>query len=141
MKMMVVMFICIFIKFTEAEVGEISRKSKQHTTQYRYKLFSKTRCKMSIIIFIKFCYVFLECLEYSKYVYVQEDSPILSMRRSSSSTSKVSKCGIVETKLIVGGERVDNELEFPHMVNYLFTGSHFSITKDKVRQHSSLKLH
>lgn len=31
-------------------------------------------------------------------------------------SNKVSKCGIVETPLIVGGQRV-NENEFPHMVN------------------------
>jgi hypothetical protein len=31
-------------------------------------------------------------------------------------SEKVSKCGIVETPLIVGGQRV-NENEFPHMVS------------------------
>lgn len=59
--------------------------------------------------------MFTECQEYSKYVYVNEDSPVLSAAVSEQS-NKVSKCGIVETPLIVGGQRV-NENEFPHMVN------------------------
>lgn len=58
----------------------------------------------------------LECLEYSKYVYVNEDSPVLSAAAAADQSNKVSKCGIVETPLIVGGQRV-NENEFPHMVN------------------------
>lgn len=58
----------------------------------------------------------LECFEYSKYVYIEEKSPILSINAKSSPV-KISKCGIVETKLIIGGERVDSELEFPHMVS------------------------
>ncbi|KAL7010714.1 hypothetical protein ACKWTF_016849 [Chironomus riparius] len=53
-----------------------------------------------------------KCKEYSKYVYVNEGSPIMSA--SSSQYNLVSKCGIVETPLIVGGQRV-NEIEFPHM--------------------------
>lgn len=56
---------------------------------------------------------FAECLEYSKYVYVNESSPVLSAAAPQSHS--VSKCGIVETPLIVGGQRV-NENEFPHMV-------------------------
>jgi hypothetical protein len=58
---------------------------------------------------------FAECHEYSKYVYVNEDSPVLSIAAENQS-NEVSKCGIVETPLIVGGQRV-NENEFPHMVN------------------------
>jgi hypothetical protein len=57
-----------------------------------------------------------ECQEYSKYVYVNEQSPVLSMTAADDQSNKVSKCGIVETPLIVGGQRV-NENEFPHMVN------------------------
>ena len=56
-----------------------------------------------------------ECQEYSQYVYVNEDSPVLSASPEHQS-NKVSKCGIVETPLIVGGQRVD-ENEFPHMVS------------------------
>lgn len=55
-----------------------------------------------------------ECKEYSELVYVNEDSPVLSAFAQS---HKISKCGIVETPLIVGGQRV-NENEFPHMVNF-----------------------
>lgn len=54
-----------------------------------------------------------ECDEYAKYVYVDEVSPVLS---ASSQLDSISKCGIVETPLIVGGQRV-NEIEFPHMVS------------------------
>lgn len=57
---------------------------------------------------------FAECQEYAKLVYVNEDSPVLSAAAAQSNS--VSKCGIVETPLIVGGQRV-NENEFPHMVN------------------------
>lgn len=57
--------------------------------------------------------LFAECLEYAKYVYVNESSPVLS---ATAQSHTVSKCGIVETPLIVGGQRV-NENEFPHMVN------------------------
>ncbi|XP_070500853.1 serine protease snake-like [Chironomus tepperi] len=53
-----------------------------------------------------------ECKEYSKYVYVNEASPV--MDAFSSQSNLVSKCGIVETPLIVGGDQV-NENEFPHM--------------------------
>ncbi|KAG5679819.1 hypothetical protein PVAND_009357 [Polypedilum vanderplanki] len=53
-----------------------------------------------------------KCQEYSKYVYVDEASPVLSA--SYSELDSISKCGIVETPLIVGGQRV-NEIEFPHM--------------------------
>lgn len=56
---------------------------------------------------------FSECKEYSKYVYVNEPSPVMSV---SSQMDLVSKCGIVETPLIVGGQGV-NEIEFPHMVS------------------------
>jgi hypothetical protein len=38
------------------------------------------------------------------------------MSAASLASHNVSKCGIVETPLIVGGQRV-NENEFPHMVN------------------------
>lgn len=56
---------------------------------------------------------FIECEEYAKYVYAQEDSPAMS---ASASTDKVSKCGIVETPLIIGGEKATG-MEFPHMVS------------------------
>lgn len=57
-----------------------------------------------------------ECEEYAQYVYVDEESPMLSAAGTADQSDKVSKCGIVETPLIVGGQRV-NENEFPHMVN------------------------
>jgi hypothetical protein len=38
------------------------------------------------------------------------------MSAAALASHSVSKCGIVETPLIVGGQRV-NENEFPHMVN------------------------
>lgn len=58
----------------------------------------------------------LECREYSQYVYVNDDSgPAMSVVPTSK-VEKVPKCGIVETTLIVGGVKVNNELEFPHMV-------------------------
>jgi len=63
---------------------------------------------------IKLNFAIAECKEYSKYVYVNEASPIMSA--SSSQSNLVSKCGIVETPLIVGGKRV-YEIEFPHMVS------------------------
>lgn len=79
----------------------------------------KSRQSKSSEIVLKRCWKLIkkfsaECQEYSKYVYVNEKSPVLSAAPSKSNT--VSKCGIVETPLIVGGQRV-NENEFPHMVN------------------------
>lgn len=63
----------------------------------------------------------LECREYAKYVYVNENSPVL---RASAKSDTISKCGIVETPLIVGGQRV-NENEFPHMVRFDVGGQMF----------------
>lgn len=59
------------------------------------------------------CYVnYTECAEYGKLVYVNELSPVLHV---DTKLESVSKCGIVEVPLIIGGVKaVDNE--FPHMV-------------------------
>lgn len=61
-----------------------------------------------------------ECREYSKYVYVNDESgPAMFVVPTSKKEEKVAKCGIVETTLIVGGVKVNNELEFPHMVSFM----------------------
>ncbi|KAK0162751.1 hypothetical protein PV327_006503 [Microctonus hyperodae] len=52
-----------------------------------------------------------QCAEYAKLVYVDEAAPIL---RINAGNNVVSKCGIVETPLIVGGIKVKPR-EFPHM--------------------------
>ncbi|XP_008548214.1 serine protease snake, partial [Microplitis demolitor] len=52
-----------------------------------------------------------ECQEYAKLVYAVEDVPVL---RIDAGTNTVSKCGIVETPLIVGGTKA-KPMEFPHM--------------------------
>ncbi|KAK0084920.1 hypothetical protein PV325_006122 [Microctonus aethiopoides] len=52
-----------------------------------------------------------KCAEYAKLVYVDEAAPIL---RINPGNNVVSKCGIVETPLIVGGIKVKPR-EFPHM--------------------------
>ncbi|CRK97011.1 CLUMA_CG010301, isoform A [Clunio marinus] len=64
-----------------------------------------------------------KCLEYSKFVFVNEVSPVLSATALQS--NRVSKCGIVETPLIVGGQRV-NENEFPHMAAIGYPSNDFS---------------
>lgn len=55
---------------------------------------------------------FSECQEYSKAIYVEQQSPVLS--RNSGKIS-VSECGIVSIPLIVGGTQAQPK-EFPHMV-------------------------
>lgn len=63
--------------------------------------------------YVVFSLVFLqECQEYAKYVNVKEISPVLSVRPQE---EMVSKCGIVETPLIIGGSMA-NLNEFPHSV-------------------------
>ncbi|KAH0554649.1 serine protease snake-like [Cotesia glomerata] len=53
-----------------------------------------------------------KCKEYAKLVYADEDVPVL---RLDAGTNTVSKCGIIETPLIVGGIKA-KPMEFPHMV-------------------------
>jgi hypothetical protein len=61
--------------------------------------------------------MYLECEEYASYVYVEESSPLMMLWVDyEDSTDKVSKCGIVETPLIIGGESATLN-EFPHMVS------------------------
>lgn len=54
---------------------------------------------------------FQECQEYGKLVYQSEQSPILGV---DAGVNSVSKCGIVETPLIVAGTKAQLA-EFPHM--------------------------
>lgn len=81
------------------------------------KLFTSI-CKNICSLSPTQCYLSV-CREYSEYVYVNDESgpamSVLPMRKM----EKVPKCGIVETTLIVGGTRVTNELEFPHMVSII----------------------
>lgn len=58
----------------------------------------------------------LECEEYGHLVYKDEPSPLLHAAADSHS---ISKCGIVEVPLIVGGVKATIN-EFPHMVKILF---------------------
>lgn len=53
-----------------------------------------------------------ECEEYGKYVYTEEHSPLLHVNAG---METVSKCGIVEIPLIIGGVKATAN-EFPHMV-------------------------
>lgn len=55
---------------------------------------------------------FVECLEYSKYVYELQYPPLLS---SNSKPVNVSVCGVKGKTLIVGGT-IALPREFPHMV-------------------------
>lgn len=97
--------VAVFVfRYSADAAGQISQQSK--VNKFKIKFFA------SVSEFpLK---NFSECQEYSKYVHVDEQSPVLSA--ASNQSDKVSKCGIVETPLIVGGHRV-NENEFPHMVN------------------------
>lgn len=86
---------------------EILKQLVKKHTRVEKTFSSLINCEISIWKF------FAECLEYAKYVNITEASPVLS---AASQTHTVSKCGIVETPLILGGQMV-NENEFPHMVN------------------------
>lgn len=55
----------------------------------------------------------VECEEYGHLVYKDEPSPLLHAAADSHS---ISKCGIVEVPLIVGGVKATIN-EFPHMVS------------------------
>lgn len=85
-------------------IGEKARQSK-HAENLNSNYTSVKHSRLFLV----------ECGEYSKYVYVTENSPVMSATAERQSNN-VSTCGIVETPLIVGGQRV-NENEFPHMVN------------------------
>ncbi|XP_046750076.1 serine protease snake-like [Diprion similis] len=52
-----------------------------------------------------------KCKEYANFVYVDEEIPVL---RINAGTSSVSRCGIVEIPLIIGGSKAARK-EFPHM--------------------------
>ncbi|XP_031331128.1 serine protease snake-like [Photinus pyralis] len=71
-----------------------------------------------IILLVHLCGVFgagelakQKCMEYSKAVYAQQNSPLLL---PGSRKDTVSECGIVEVPLIVGGTKATKN-EFPHM--------------------------
>jgi len=71
------------------------------------------------------------CREYSEYVYVNDESgPAMSVVPTRK-MEKVPKCGIVDTTLIVGGARVNNELEFPHMVSIIITANLFGFSTER----------
>lgn len=66
-------------------------------------------------LFKKSIFLILECEEYSKAVYTQQESPVLLPVPGQNT---VSECGIVEVPLIIGGVKAQVK-EFPHMVrNY-----------------------
>jgi hypothetical protein len=71
----------------------------------------------------KCCY--LECLEYGKAVYSEQDSPLLTRKHKKVS---VSECGIVSVPLIIGGTAASDK-EFPHMVTLIYFNFSNSIRK------------
>lgn len=95
--------LCILVYFISCGYGRISSQS----TYYNFLLKCKTGYKYELH--------FVECEEYAKYVYEEEDSPVL-MRRSAK--HNVSHCAIAVTPLVIGGIAAIPR-EFPHMVNFL----------------------
>ena len=57
--------------------------------------------------------IVLECEDYGKAVYQEEDSQVLT---AIAEKTKTSTCGIVEVPLVVGGTDAESK-EFPHMVS------------------------